>query len=114
MGRVNDTMASVALRVNNFMNAKDAILVSGAAAGWLLTVVLVAQLLSGNFDTRACRTDCVFALYWAAFCVTVAGLAFGAVAWRRCLDSLWAGASFAALALLLAIFLATMGIGTFG
>ena len=96
------------------MNAKDAILVSGAAAGWLLTVVLVAQLLSGTFDTRACRTDCVFALYWAAFCVTVAGLAFGAVAWRRCLDSLWAGAAFAALALLLVIFLATMAIGTFG
>ena len=96
------------------MNVKDAILVSSAAAGWFLTVVLVAQMLSGTFDTRACRSDCVFALYWAAFCVTAAGLAFGAVAWRRCLDSLWAGAAFAALALLLVIFLATMAIGTYG
>ena len=96
------------------MNAKDLILVSGATVGWLVTVMLVAQLLSGTFDTRTCQTDCVFALYWAAFGITVAGLAFGAVAWRRCLDSLWAGAAFAALSLLLVIFLATMAIGTFG
>ena len=96
------------------MNAKDAILVSSAAVGWLLTVVLVAQLLSGTFDTRACQSGCVFALYWSAFGVVAAGLAFGAAAWRRCLVSIWAGASFGALSLLLVIFLATMAIGTFG
>ena len=96
------------------MNAKDAILVSSAVAGWLLTIVLVAQLLSGTFDARACQSDCVFALYWTAFGITVAGLAFAAATWRRRLASIWAGASFAALSLLLVTFLATMAIGTFG
>ena len=96
------------------MNIKNTVLLACAVVGWLLTVVLVMQLLSGTFDARACRSDCVFALYWAAFGVTVAGLAFGAVTWREARGCGRARAAFAALALLFVVFVVTMAVGTFG
>jgi len=96
------------------MNAKNAILAVCAVVGWVLAVVLVAQLLSGTFDGRVCRSGCVFALYWAAFGVTAAGLAFGAAVWREIGSGAAARAAMGALALLLAVFLVTMAVGVFG
>lgn len=95
----------------NFRNAVPAVC---AVGGWLLAVVLVAQLLSGTFDGRVCRSGCVFALYWAAFGVTAAGLAFGAAVWREIGGGAAARAAMGALALLLVVFLVMMAVGVFG
>ena len=84
-----------------------------AIAGWGLTIALVYQLLSGTFaDGRSCQTACVQTIYWSAFVTTVAGLA-AAIATRDKSAPLFNTPSSAALAVLLAIFAATMFIGTF-
>ena len=87
-----------------------------ALAAWGLTVALVMQLLGGTFDTRNCQSDCVWAIYWVVFVVTVVGCAFGS--WRVLKadgdKSVPTIISVGALFLLLAIFLTTMAIGIFG
>ena len=87
-----------------------------ALATWGLTVALVSQLLGGTFEQgRACQSDCVWALYWSAFVITVAGCATGAWQFLKSNDAkpplmfISVGAMF----LLLAIFITTMVIGEF-
>ncbi len=99
---------------NNPVNIKNTILAVCAVGGWGLAVVLVAQLLSGTFDGRVCRSGCVLALYWAAFGVTAAGLVFGAAVWREIGGGAAARAAMGALALLMAVFAVTMAVGVFG
>ena len=94
------------------MNVKTLITPALAGIGWLLTVILVMQLLSGTFDTRSCTTACFQILYWSAFAVTAVGLVVGTVVARRSID-VKTLVSLAALAVLMLIYLAMMFIGTF-
>ncbi len=84
-----------------------------AVAAWSLAVVLVMQLLSGNFDTRTCQTDCVQNIFWLSLGVCVLGLIVG---WGFVKKPKPGSVMFAniALSLLLLIYLTTIGIGTFG
>ena len=84
-----------------------------ALVAWGLTAVLASQLLGATFDVRACQSDCVWAIYWAAFVITITGCAAGV--WRLVnadkAKSVLAGTG--AMFILLAIFITTMVIGEF-
>ena len=87
-----------------------------ALVAWGLTMILVSQLLGGTFEQgRSCKSDCVWALYWVAFVITVTGCAAGV--WQFLKNN---GAklplvfvSVGAMFVLLMIFLTTMFIGEF-
>ena len=83
-----------------------------AIAAWSLAVVLVMQLLSGNFETRACQTECVQNIYWTSLGLCVIGLIVG---WGFIKKPKPSSIVFSniALSVLLLIYLTTMGIGTF-
>ena len=85
---------------------------SSAVAAWVLAVILVMQLLSGNFETRTCQTTCVQSIYWASLGLCALGLIFGWVFIKkpRPCSVMFANT---ALLLLIAMYLVTMGIGTF-
>ena len=85
---------------------------SSAVIAWLLAVVLVMQLLSGTFEVRTCQTACVQNIYWASLGLCILGLivGWGFIKKPRPCSIVFANM---ALLLLLAIYLATMGIGTF-
>ena len=87
---------------------------SSAAIAWLLAVILVWQLLSGNFETRTCQTGCVQSIYWVSFGLVVLGLVVTAFNYQQVLRSKSGIATTIALFLLLFIYLITMGVGTFG
>lgn len=82
-----------------------------AGIAWLLAVVLVMQLLSGNFDERTCQTVCVQSIYWTSLGLCVFGLivGWGLIKKPRPCSVIFANTT---LLLLLAIYLVTMGIGT--
>ena len=83
-----------------------------AVAAWSLAVVLVMQLLSGNFETRTCQTECVQNIYWTSLGLCALGLVVG---WGFIKKPKPSSVMFAniALSLLLLIYLTVMGIGTF-
>ena len=83
-----------------------------AVAAWSLAVVLVMQLLSGNFEARTCQTDCVQNIYWVSFSLCVLGLIVGLVFIKKPKPSSVMFANIA-LSVLLLMYLTTMGIGTF-
>ena len=87
---------------------------SSAAIAWLLAVILVSQLLSGNFETRTCQTSCVQSIYWASFGFVVLGLVLTAFNYQLALQTKSGIVTTVALFLLLFIYLITMGVGTFG
>ena len=87
-----------------------------ALVAWALTAILVAQLLGGTFDVRACHSGCVWLLYWAVFVVTIAGCITG-IGWflKSASDKpLLSVISIAALLFLQVIFFVTMAIGEWG
>ena len=94
------------------LNVKTLVTPALAGIGWLVTVILVMQLLSGTFDTRSCTTACVWTLYWSAFAVTAVGLVVCALTAKRPIDFKTL-VSMAALAVLMLIYLVMTFIGTF-
>lgn len=96
------------------MNIKSLITSLLAGLGYLLAVILVTQLLSGDFDTRTCTTECVQMLYWSAFAATALALIGGGVLLSQGQTDWCIKISIAASAVLMIVFLTTMAIGTFG
>lgn len=79
--------------------------------GWVLTIALTYNLLSGTFDTRNCQSICVNVMYWGALALAVIGVV---LAIKQCCKSgpgwLSVVSALAALALL-AILVGVMAIG---
>ena len=95
------------------MNIKTLITPVFALTGWLLTIILVMQLLGGTFDTRSCTTVCMQILYWTAFSVTAVGLIIGGLQMKNNDKNLPSLIGLVALAVLMLIFVVTMAVGTF-
>lgn len=80
-----------------------------AVVAWTLTIVLVYNLLDGTFESgRTCQTDCVQTLYGAAILIALGGTLFSFLTRSKggCIGLLPS-------AILVAMFVATMFIGTF-
>ena len=84
-----------------------------AVAAWSLAIALVIQLLSGNFETRTCQTDCVQNIYWASLSLCVIGLIVGLGFVKKPKTNLVIAGNLALSALLI-MHLTTIGIGIFG
>ena len=83
-----------------------------AVAAWSLAVALVMQMLSGNFETRTCQTECVQNIYWVSLSLCVLGLIVGLGFIKKPKPALIMLSNIS-LSVLLLIYLTTMGIGTF-
>jgi len=83
-----------------------------ATLAWVLAVVLVMQLLSGDFAGRSCQTECVQNIYWASLGFCLLGLAWGLLVVRKPRPR-WVVLSNVALLPLLLMYLTVMAIGTF-
>ena len=84
-----------------------------AVAAWSLAVVLVMQLLSGNFETRTCQTDCVQNIFWISLSLCVLGLIVGLVFIKKPKPNLVIFSNIS-LSVLFFMYLTMIGIGTFG
>ena len=51
-------------------------------AGWVLTAMSAAAMLSGPYDGRTCQTECVQTLFFSGMATGILGLVLGIVGLR--------------------------------